>query len=54
MGHLLTAKRETDEENYDPAKLAALKNRQALHWDEQPIPDYYLQERVTNTGGRKP
>jgi len=57
MGHLLTAKKESDEENYSPEKLAALKNRKALHWEPEPIPDFYLQERARNTGprsGRQP
>jgi len=50
MRHLLSAKKETDEEIYDPAKLAALKNRKALHWEEEPIPEYYMLERQRNVG----
>lgn len=49
MGHLLTAKKESDEENFDLEKLAKLKNRKALHWDPEPIPQFYLDERVENT-----
>jgi len=49
MGHLLTAKKESDKENFDLEKLAKLKNRKALHWDPEPIPQFYLDERVENT-----
>jgi len=52
MGHLLTAKQESDDEHYDPEKLAALKNRKALHWEPEPLPDFYLEERIRNTGPR--
>jgi cytochrome c2 len=49
LGHMLTAKKESDPDNYDPQALAELKNRKALHWEPEPIPGYYIRERERNT-----
>jgi hypothetical protein len=46
---MVTAKKESDPENYDLQALAELKNRKALHWEPEPIPGYYLRERERNT-----
>lgn len=54
---LLTAKQESDPENYDPEFLASLKMKKHLGYDPEPIPDYYLTERELNVQGwpyRKP
>lgn len=54
---LLTAKRDSDPENYDPEFLASLKMKKHLGYDPEPIPDYYLKERELNVQGwpyRKP
>jgi len=45
---LLHAKQESDPENYDPAHLAALKNKKHLGYDPEPIPEFYLRERQRN------
>lgn len=50
MSHILAAKIETDEENYSLEVLAELKNRKALHWDPEPIPQFFLDERQRNVG----
>lgn len=51
LGHMLEAKRESDPENYDEKKLAAIKNRQALHREAEPIPAHYKHERIRNLRG---
>jgi hypothetical protein len=48
MGILLTAKRESDPENYDPEWLAAVKNKKHLGWEPEPIPQFFLDERERN------
>jgi len=48
-GILLQAKREADPKNYDPASMAALRNKKALSYEPQPIPGYYIEERVANS-----
>lgn len=45
---LLTAKQESDIENYDPAHLAKLKNKKHLGYEPSPIPEFYLREREIN------
>jgi len=45
---LLTAKQETDPEFFDPAFLASLRHKKHLGYDPEPIPDYYLEERLRN------
>jgi HNH endonuclease len=50
---LLTAKQESDPENYDPAFLASLKHKKHLGYDPEPIPEYYLEERQRNVAGWK-
>lgn len=49
--HMLTAKQESDPENFDPAHLASLKAKKHLGYDPEPIPDFYLQERKNNVRG---
>lgn len=49
-GMMLTAKLESDPDNYDLAHLAAISNKVNLLYDPEPIPDYYLQEREKNVG----
>jgi hypothetical protein len=50
---LLTAKQESDPENYDPAFLASLKHKKHLGYEPEPIPEYYLEERQRNVAGWK-
>ncbi len=47
---ILFAKRESDPGLYDPAYLAALRNKRHLGYDPEPIPEYYLRERERNRG----
>ena len=49
-GMMLTAKLESDPDNYDLTHLAAISNKVNLLYDPEPIPDYYLQEREKNVG----
>jgi hypothetical protein len=54
-GILLTAKQESDPENYDPEFLASLRHKRHLGYEPQPIPAYYLDERQANLyRSRKP
>lgn len=54
-GILLTAKRESDPEYYDPAYLASLRHKKHLGYEPSPIPQFYLDERESNvTRSRKP
>lgn len=48
MGILLTAKKESDPDNYDPEWLAAVKSKKHLGHDPEPIPQYYIDERERN------
>jgi len=48
-GCLLAAKREEDGRVY-PKRLAALKHQAALLYDEEPIPEFYKQERLRKGG----
>jgi HNH endonuclease len=50
---LLTAKQESDPDNYDPKFLASLKHKKHLGYDPEPIPEYYLGERQRNVAGWK-
>lgn len=47
-GILLTAKQESDPDNFDPAYLASLRGKKHLGYDPAPIPEYYLSERQRN------
>lgn len=51
LGHILDAKRESDPDNFDTEKLAAIKNRKALHWEPEPVPNHYKHERIRNLRG---
>lgn len=54
-GILLAAKQEADPDGFDPEFLASLRHKQHLGYEPAPIPQYYLDERVTNlTRARKP
>lgn len=54
-GILLSTKAEVDPDNYEPQAMAALRHRKALRYEPEPIPDYYLDERLINqSGARKP
>lgn len=44
----LTAKLESDPDNFDPEYLAYLRNKKHLGYDPAPIPDFYLTERKAN------
>jgi len=48
LGHILWAKRESDPEEFDIARLAALKGRVGLAKDPEPLPTYFLDERQRN------
>lgn len=45
---LLTAKQESDPDNYNPGHLAALKAKRHLGYDPEPIPEFYIEERQRN------
>ena len=54
-GILLSTKAEADPDNYDPKAMAALRRKQALRYEPEPLPDYYAEERIRNqTKARKP
>lgn len=56
-GMMLTAKQESDPDNYDVAHLAKISCRVGLAYDPEPIPEFYLEERNNNVGSwsrRKP
>lgn len=53
LGHILWAKQQSEPEDFDIARLAALKNRVGLAKDPEPLPQYYMNEREDNVGHRR-
>lgn len=49
-GMILSAKKESDPENFDPEYLAWLRHKKHLGYDPEPIDSYYLKERERNVG----
>lgn len=52
-GMLLWVKREVDPEQFDPAWLAGLRHKRHLGYEPEPIPQFYLDERVANLSPRR-
>jgi len=50
-GMMLTAKQESDPDNYDIQHLCEISNRKGLAYEPQPIPQWYLNERQANVYG---